>query len=558
MTPEPFALDDLPAALRPVVSWLLGLREYRSIYRAVSAANRGASSSLAFEGRVLHALDITVTVRTSATEPLPKSGPLVIAANHPHGIVDGLALMWTCRRRRPDVRLLANRVLARIPELHDFCFFVDPFDGPSRTARSLHGLRAARLWLRRGGALIVFPAGEVAHGPVVDGGHLESPWKPTMERLARAAGARVVRAHIDGGNSPLFYAAGRVHPLLRTALLAREFLKKRGSTITVRLTGGSEPATSQTVPSVVSGVSRTVTQREVTQLPHDARLVQSGPFQVFCAEAAQIPGTLREIGRLREIAFRTVGEGTGRTLDVDAFDQHYRHLFLWDCDKRCVAGAYRIGQTDEIVAAYGVNGLYTRTLFRYDRQLLDRFGAPALELGRSFVAPDYQKNYNALLLLWKGIGRFVADRPRYRFLFGPVSISARYSDTSHRLLMEFLRQNHFADELAALVDAINPLSQEPAPAAATLGPQSIDEVNRLVAKAENDGQGVPVLLRQYLKLNAQVIGFNVDPTFGDALDALMVVDLTKVDRAILTRYLGRSQARTFLAYHERRPQTQAA
>ena len=198
------------------------------------------------------------------------------------------------------------------------------------------------------------------------------------------------------------------------------------------------------------------------------------------------------------------------------------------------------------MATAGVDGLYTRTLFRYDERLIARL-SPALELGRSFVRAEYQKNYNALLLLWKGIGRFVATHPEYRVLFGPVSISCRYSDSSHRLLMAFLHQNHLDSDLAELVEAINPRVVNPAPALPV--PRSVEEADRLVTEAERDGKGVPILLRQYLKLNAKLLGFNVDPQFGDALDALMMVDLTTVDGAILNRYLGRQATAQFLARH---------
>ena len=531
MQADPFALDELPVVARPFFSLVLGLRHLRRLYAAVTSDDGAAIARRPFEERVLAALEIAVRAHP-ASRGLPAGGPVVIASNHPHGIVDGLALMSLCRRTRPDVRVVVNHVLARIPELHDFCFFVDPFDGAA-PARSLGGLRAAHRWLRSGGALIVFPAGEVAHGAAVEGCRLESPWKSTMERLARATGARILNARIDGGNSRLFYAAGRLHPTLRTMLLAREFLNKRGSTIGVRLAASEGDAIAE----------------EIARLPQRACLVTSGAFRVYCATALQIPATLREIGRLREIAFRAVGEGTGRTIDLDEFDHRYQHLFLWDADAGTVAGAYRIGPTDEIVAAHGVEGLYTRSLFRYDARLFDRIGGPALELGRSFVARAYQKNYSALLLLWKGIGRFVARERKYRFLFGPVSISARYSDTSHLLLMEFLRQNHLAEDLAALVEAINPRRPRPASDPSLPAAHTIDEVNRLVATAERDGKGVPVLLRQYLRLNAQLIGFNVDAAFGDALDALMIVDLTKVEPAILARYLGRASAASFLRTH---------
>ena len=250
MLRDPFALDDVPAAIRRLLIWTLALRDYRALYREVARPRDSRMAMLPFERRVLDTLDIRVEAPPSDLMSIPACGPLVIASNHPHGILDGLALVALLRPLRPDVRLVSNHLLARIPELHEFCVFVDPFDRPTATARSLQGLRAAHLWLREGGALIVFPAGEVAHGPMGDACRRDSAWKPTMARLASAAGAPIVRAHIEGGNSALFYAAGRVHPALRTALLAREFLKKRGAAITVRL--------SLDVPSVVSGFSRTV------------------------------------------------------------------------------------------------------------------------------------------------------------------------------------------------------------------------------------------------------------------------------------------------------------
>jgi putative hemolysin len=238
---------------------------------------------------------------------------------------------------------------------------------------------------------------------------------------------------------------------------------------------------------------------------------------------------LREIGRLRADTYRDAGEGTGAAIDVDAFDRDYLHLFVWDRRKKLIAGAYRLGETDKLTVRDGIEALYTRTLFRYDARLLERFG-PALELGRSFVRKEHQKSYSALLLLWKGIGRFVALHPKYRVLFGPVSVSPRYSGHSQQLLMAFLAQNHRDADLASLVEALNP----PADWSRTQTSRTPD---------------LPVLLRQYLKLNARLIAFNIDSNFGGALDALMMVDLCAVDRPILNRYLGREGAECFLATH---------
>lgn len=423
----------------------------------------------------------------------------------------------------------------------------------------------------------MFPSGEVAHRRAVSGGLVESPWRSTVGRLALTTGAQVLPAFIEGTNSRLFYVAGCVHPALRTMLLARELLNKRGHTVTVRLgtalaarslAASPSDATEATasirqaveglgqeseavVPispkrRVERGSTTSAIASELAQLPDDCCLVQSGECQVFLANASQVPHAMREIGRLREVTFRAVGEGTGRDLDLDAFDDRYLHLFSWDCRQQQIVGAYRIGRTDVIMAARGVSGLYTRTLFRYDRRLIDRL-SPALELGRSFVRAEYQKSYHALLPLWRGIGQFVARHPEYRVLFGPVSISSRYSDHSHRLLMAFLQQHHLERDLADLVQGITAHQVNPAPTA--LIPQSIDEANRLVAEAEADGKGLPILLRQYLKLNAKLLGFNVDPQFGGALDALMMVDLTTVDAGLLNRYLGRREAAHFLTHH---------
>jgi putative hemolysin len=595
MPGDAFRIDDLPnaplsrAALtvaRPLLERLLGLSACRAKYGALPRAD-----ARTFGERVLDALDVRPLCSDADLQGVPAHGGLIVAANHPHGAIDGLLLGALVGRIRPDVKLLVNHWLARVEELRESCFFVDPFGGPGAAARSQTGLRAAHLWLREGGALIVFPAGSVA-GRRDDGGvPIDEDWKPTVGRLALATRAAVIPAHIQGGNSALFYLAGRIHPALRTALLARELLSQRGRRVPIRLgtpvrlslepLGGDEVADSPVTATarIREAVRRLVPEaparrpsprerdgcapderirQEIARLPETTRLIASGSFEVFCAEASQIPVTLEEIGRLRELTYRAIGEGTGRRLDLDRFDQHYLHLFSWDRAAGRVVGAYRLGRADAIVETQGVSGLYTSTLFRYGRELVDRL-SPALELGRSFVRAEYQRNHNALLLLWKGIGRFVTTHPEYRVLFGPVSISARYSDSSHALLMAFLQQNHGDEGLAELVTATHPPRpvSAPLPSQAAV-PADIDEANRLIAGFEQDGKGMPVLLRQYLKLNARLLGFNVDPDFGDALDALMMVDLLAVDRAILNRYFGRDETAAYLARHEPAARPRAA
>ena len=295
-------------------------------------------------------------------------------------------------------------------------------------------------------------------------------------------------------------------------------------------------------------------EEEVAALPPECHLAANSEFTVLIASAAAIPRMLQEIGRCRELAFRAAGEGTGKTADLDSFDQYYQHLFLWSKTDRRLAGAYRLVVTSDVLPRKGVSGLYTSTLFRYHRQFFVRIG-PAVELGRSFVMPEYQKNYASLLLLWKGIIRFVQRRPEAPVLFGAVSISKEYQDASKGLIATYLsgRASH---ELARYVQ---PRKRFRHPAMrngqikrfAALA-ADIEDVSNSVADLEHDAKGVPVLLRQYLKAGGRALAFNLDPNFSDVLDALIVADLRTAPLALLERCMGRAETRVFLKSHCRR------
>ncbi|MDZ4199345.1 MAG: GNAT family N-acyltransferase, partial [Kiritimatiellia bacterium] len=293
----------------------------------------------------------------------------------------------------------------------------------------------------------------------------------------------------------------------------------------------------------------------VLLLPPEQCLLESGDFALYSAKANQMPRLLHELGRLREITFRAAGEGTGRAMDLDPFDQYYLHLVLWNRAKQELVGAYRLGQSDRIVEEHGKKGLYTSSLFRYSRKLLVKLG-PSLEMGRSFIRPEYQKSYSPLLLLWKGIARFVVLNPQYRTLFGPVSINNEYNTVSRQMLVSFLRANRFDSHLARWVKPRNPprrpLRRKWDAKILNRTIHSAEDMSDLIAEIEKDGKGVPILLRQYLRLGGRLLGFNVDPDFSDVLDGLIAVDLLDTDRRILDRFLGREPAGEFLAYHARR------
>ena len=520
---------------RPLLSRLPTVGELSRLYRETREGPPEA-----FCDRILSALNISIAADRAALDLIPPSGPAIVTANHPHGALDGLALLSLLRQVRPDIRILANHLLAIVPELHAFCCFVDPFGGTAAVKRSLNGLRGAHRWLRRGGAIVMFPAGEVAARLDGDGIPVERAWLETAARLAMSADAALIPAHIDGANSPLFYRAGRLHPLLRTAMLPRELVRKRNARVQVSFAAALKPLADPRELTVTArqasvALGGTSCEIEIARLRAGALLVDANRYAVYCAQANEIPRTLREIGRLRAVAFRAAGEGTGADVDLDAFDPEYRHLFAWDRLAKRIVGAYRIGVVSEIIGRRGVAGLYTRTLFDYGTTLLEALG-PALELGRSFVSPEYQRNHQALLLLWRGIGAFVSRHPVHRVLFGPVSISARYSDASHALLAAFLEQKHLDPWLARLVTPRHPRPRTSAHDRAV--PADTDQADRQIRQIESDGKPMPVLLRQYLKLHARALAFSVDPGFGHVLDALMAVNLTEVPPNILRRYLG--------------------
>ncbi len=405
--------------------------------------------------------------------------------------------------------------------------------------------------------------------------------------MIRATKVPVIPVCFKGANSFSFQLAGLMHAKLRTLLLPRELLNKEWRTFELSIgkpitpkrlasfdadlelmrylrlqTYSLYPARESLVSNnrkapleqaLAMPVDTGLLVSDIESLPGQQQLVDSGDFSVCYARADQIPHALQEIGRLRELTFRATGEGTGNPSDTDLFDEYYLHLILWDKGKCAIAGAYRLGLVDEIVARYGKKGLYTQQLFRYRSQLLKDIG-PAIELGRSFICEDYQRSYSPLLLLWKGIGAFISRHHQYRVLFGPVSISNDYQTSSRQLLVDFLKANRFDVERAKQVRPRKPFKRLEKIRWATGDANSvrdIDKISDVIAQIERDNKGMPILLRQYLKLGGRLLGFNVDPDFNDALDGLIMVDLCDTDVKTLKKYMGKQAAQEYLEFHQR-------
>jgi putative hemolysin len=521
-----------------------------------------------------------------------------VVANHPFGAIEGIILADILRSRRPDVKIMANHLLKCIPEMRELFIFVDPFGTRDALKDNVKPLKEAIRWVRNGAMLGLFPAGEVSHLRLPRTEITDPEWTNTIAGIIRKTGAAVIPVYFDGTNSAFFQMAGLVHRRLRTALLPRELLNKCNKDIQVyvgnpvsfeRLStlqtdreimsylrfrtyalrhrrkknsivkGGSMPSSSDeekmTVPTSVT-VNSHLISLEIRNLEQNNVLIENDECVVYHAKAHEIPNLLQEIGRLREITFRQIGEGTGKAIDLDRFDLYYNHLFLWNKKKHEVVGAYRLGDVNAIIQRYGENGLYTKTLFQYRPAFLQQINN-ALELGRSFIRLEYQKLYFPLLLLWKGIGHFVARYPQHKTLFGPVTISNSYNTLSRQLMVSYLKTNNYTPDLAKLVKPRMPirltsLKGRETQAFTTLI-KDMEELSGLISDIECDQKGIPVLLRHYVKLGGKMVGFSLDRSFSNGLDGLIMVDLTKCDTKLLRHYMGKEGAAAFLTYHQEKP-----
>ena len=571
---------------RPIES-ISGLRAADGIY----ARAWKMPKEIPFCDRVLQAAGVRSAFSEEDLSKVPKEGAVVVVANHPFGGIEGVILLSLLRRVRPDVKAMANYLLEAIPEMRDNFIFVDPFGSKSAAKANLRPIKESLTWLRDGHLLIVFPSGEVSSFDRHTLRVRDPAWNASIAALVRKTGATVVPMFFPGRNGFAFNLGGFIHPRLRTSLLPRQFSNKKGKTLHVRIGTPlnakalepfskddeqlikymrfrsyllAERETHRTrrfislhppmLPPdpIIAPIPSRILAQEIANLPASCKLIAASDFEVYIGEAHQIPACLREIGRLREATFRAVGEGTGNEIDLDHFDDYYAHLFMWNKVRQEIVGSYRLGLTDKIVAEHGVRGLYTRTLFKFDERLMESV-PPAIELGRSFIRTEYQKAYASLFLLWKGISAFIGQNPRYRILFGPVSITNEYREASRCMILASMRQTCMADNLAHLVKPKFP-PKPPRYSEWCLKEymeylNDIDQMAGYVAEIEPDGKDIPVLLRQYLKLGGKLLAFNVDPEFSSVVDGLIVVDLSLTSPKTMRRYMGNEVADAYLKYH---------
>jgi putative hemolysin len=552
-----------------------GERALRSARASALAEIGGHASPDDVMRASLRWLGLDIDMVSTDLERVPASGSLLVAANHPTGPMEGILLMALLRSVRQDVRVLVPEGVSigwPAVEVHLLC----------------RGIEVAEQWLRSGGCLLVFPSGRVASPRRWFGPACDSRWDSAIAAMQRSVGCATLPAWVGARQPWWFRAAGWFGEALRSRLQPSALLAQRSQRVAARI-GHPIPAsqlarfpddddrarylrlrceilerrrTERGFPSVeaprktmraqqpiLDPVAPDAIERDLAALPASAELLRHGSIRVLCARAEQIPSALREIGRLREVTFRGVGEGSGLSCDLDMFDAAYWHLFLWDESARAIVGAYRLGVVAELLQRGGAQSLYTTSLYRFDEPFLEHV-RNGVELGRSFVQPAYQKGFLPLLLLWKGIAAFVVRDPRRRHLFGTVSISADHHATSVRLMVDHLRAHCFDERLAASVKPIrpwrSPRSEKHGPRWDADAIRDIKDVSAMVREIEVVRQGVPVLLEQYLKLAADVVGINVDAAFH-TIDALVVVDLAKSPLHLLERYMGPDEAKALKA-----------
>ncbi len=527
------------------------------------------SDPAVFINSILDHLDIKFEVSEKELGNIPLTGPFITVSNHPFGGIDALILLKILLRRRPDVRVAANFLLHKIDPLKKLILPSDG-EGPAREKKAQSDAIAEAMdYVREGHGVALFPAGEVSTYQAESGLIIDREWQEPVLMAVRSAGVPVIPVYFHGTNSRWFHILDRIHPLLGTAGLGRELINKRHKVIRVRMgqpvtlkeqagfgdvarfgrylrarvyslgtslearpffTGFRRRRIHRQEP-VEQAVDKEILRGEIDSVRHSYELFSSGNYLVLFAPTRVIPNMIREIGRLREITFRAVGEGTNRSTDIDEYDLYYHHLLVWDEEAGALVGAYRIGKGNEILSQYGVKGFYINSLFRIDRTF-EPVLAESLELGRSFVVPEYQKKAMSLFLLWKGLLTVLLRNSGYRWLIGPVSISNEFSEFSKSLIVEFVRNNFYDREMARHIRPRNRFNVQldrrvDSEIIISSADRDISRVEKVISDVDN-GYRIPVLLKKYLELNARIIGFNVDPDFNNCLDGLILLDVYNI------------------------------
>ena len=515
-----------------------------------------------FADHLLENMNITIDVAPEQLENIPKEGGFVLVSNHPFGGIEGVMLLSAIAKVRPDFKVMANFILSHIPNLKECFFAVNPFEKNPEWKSSVGGIKGAIQHIAAGNGLGVFPAGEVSryHGHDYPE---DLPWSTSIARIIKNAGVPVIPVFWEGRNSRLFYAVDKIHSMLGTARLTKELINKHDTCFNLQIGKPILPSEvaqyenpkelaaylrSRSYALEANIPAKVVEKKEMKQdeidAPTDLSLIlaelesireksflySTVNFDCYLADYEDIPNIMHEIARLREEAFRAIGEGTGKSLDQDEFDKYFKQMFLWDNVKQKIAGCYRLGIGSEIVPKMGIKGFYVSTLVNIDESFSDKL-SHTIELGRSFVTLDYQKEVLPMMLLLRGLSDVVVRYPQINHFIGPVSISAWYPKFYLSLIARFVAENHaIEDELKDKVTPKTPFVPDflkvDSDALMKHNMGSVEKFDKFLLRLSNGEYRLPTLYKKYLKLNAKFLCFNVDPDFNDTLDSLLFLTFT--------------------------------
>ncbi|MCU4165312.1 lysophospholipid acyltransferase family protein [Carboxylicivirga caseinilyticus] len=524
---------------------------------------------LDFIQSLLKELNIHFHISERELRHIPVSGPFILMSNHPFGFLDGLIMMLIAGQRRPDFKVLANFFLKQFKPLSNFFIDLNPFE--SKNSMNMKGIRSAYHNIAEGRPIGLFPAGEVATMQKGFRRIEDKVWDAGIIRFMVNCNVPVIPMYFEGTNSLKFHLLGKIHPYLRTLTIPSEFFKYENKTVNVRIGAPIHPSELKEFDNLqkagrylrasLFGLGSKVdvkhhfrlTKRQKVQEPvinpvstdlikdeleglraNNDLLFTKSNYEMFLADAHSIPNIIKELGRLREHTFRAVGEGTGHKIDIDEYDLYYLHLFIWDTKAEVIAGAYRLGPGDRIVDAYGSKGFYVTSLFDLDKEL-NPVLSQTLEMGRSFVVKEYQQKPLPLFLLWQGILHFLKQNHQYKYLLGPVSISNDFTQFSKDLLIAFIKKHHYDYELAKWVHSrmefVVKTNQEDIEVVLERNSDDLQKLDKYISAIEPGYMKIPVLLKQYMRQNARIIGFNVDPKFNNSLDGLMILEIKNLPQS---------------------------
>ena len=515
-----------------------------------------------FADHLLENMNITIDLAPEQLENIPKEGGFVLVSNHPFGGIEGVMLLSAIAKVRPDFKVMANFILSHIPNLKECFFAVNPFEKNPEWKSSVGGIKGAIQHIAAGNGLGVFPAGEVSryHGHDYPE---DLPWSTSIARIIKNAGVPVIPVFWEGRNLKLFYKVDKIHNMLGTARLTKELINKHDTSFNLQIGKPILPSEvaqyenpkelaaylrSRSYALEANIPAKVVEKKEVKQDKIDAPtdlslmlaelesireksfLYSTVNFDCYLADYEDIPNIMHEIARLREEAFRAIGEGTGKSLDQDEFDKYFKQMFLWDNVKQKIAGCYRLGIGSEIVPKMGIKGFYVSTLVNIDESFSDKL-IHTIELGRSFVTLDYQKEVLPMMLLLRGLSDVVVRYPQINHFIGPVSISAWYPKFYLSLIARFVAENHaIEDELKDKVTPKTPFVPDflkvDSDALLKHNMGSVEKFDKFLLRLSNGEYRLPTLYKKYLKLNAKFLCFNVDPDFNDTLDSLLFLTFT--------------------------------